>query len=488
MITKENYWEMRSLKDDCKMSIPQISTELSIDKKTVQKWLNKDFFMPQERNQKASVLDEHKESIKGMLHRCDYSAVQVFQELKTKGYTGGITTVRDFVRSVRISPKKVYGTLDFAKGEVAQVDFGYCGYIYVGSAKRRLYVFSIVLCYSRRKFIKFIMKQNQEHFLKSHQEAFEYFGGIPQKIMVDNCKVTVLKNPKYGSYTLNSAYAEFAKYHGFKISPCGVRKPYEKGRVEKSIDYIKRNFLRGFEVTTLDAVNFAAMNWLNNIANVRIHSTTKRKPDDMFKEEKEYLISLPVNPYDCGILKNVKSNSQYRIHFEGNRYSVPSLYATSHLAIKIYPEKLLFYYDNDLIARHERCYDSNKDIVDDNHNKEFLKEKLKAREQKELAEFFRIDSNAELFYKELKRLCRPLKKEVKRILALKDIYSRGEIGVVLGDCLELGAVNSSAVENILATKKRVIKSIHPLHITRNSECLDIKIDKPDLNVYNNLTN
>ncbi len=89
----------------------------------------------------------------------------------------------------------------------------------------------------------------------------------------------------------------------------------------------------------------------------------------------------------------------------------------------------------------------------------------------------------------MKRLCRPLKKEIKRILALKDIYSNEDIATVLGDCLELGAVNSGAVENILATRQRVTQKPHPLHIIRNSECLDIKIDVPDLNKYNNnLTN
>jgi transposase len=483
MIDKELFWKIKDLEEHKKMSVTQISKEVNLDRKTVQKWLETEYLIPQTRPQRISILEPYKKIIQSMLDVTDYSAVQIYQELVTKNYIGSVNLVRNYVRTIRPGQKKVYATLDFIKGDVAQVDFGYCGYIYVGNTKRRLYVFSIVLCYSRKMYIKFIMKQNQEHFLSAHQEAFEYFGGVPHKIMVDNCKVAVLSNPKYGSYTLNPVYAEFAKYHGFEISPCGVRKPYEKGRVEKSIDYIKRNFLRGFEIITLDAVNFAAENWLENIANVRIHATTKRKPNDMFEEEKESLIKLPIRPYDCGILKNVKSNSQYRIHFEGNKYSVPAAYATSCLAMKIYPEKLLFYYKDKLIAIHERSYDSNKDVVDDNHNKEYLQGKLKAREQKELATFMNIGHKMETFYKELRRLNHPAKKEVKRILALKDIYPDDEINNVISDCLELGAINASAVENLLGTRKRVTQDLHPLHITKNSDCLKIQIKKPDLNLY-----
>jgi len=484
VITAEIYHQIYHMYKTDEMSVRQISKKLELDKKTVKKWIDKGYFANSKRTSKVSILEPFKDLIKGLLEHADYSSVQILQKIKEDGYKGEITVVRDFVRTIKCVKKKVYATLDFVKGDVAQVDFGYCGYIYVGNMKRRLYVFSIVLCYSRKKYIEFIMKQNQEHFLQAHQNAFEYFGGVPHKIMVDNCKVAVLENPKYRNYTLNPVYAEFAKYHGFKISPCGVRKPYEKGRVEKSIDYIKRNLLRGMEITTLEKVNIDAIHWLENIANVRIHATTKRKPDEMFEEEKNELIPLPINRYDCGIIKNVKSNSQYRVHFEGNRYSVPAVYATSYLSMKIYPEKLLFYYDDNLIARHERSFDSNKDIVDDNHNKEYLKEKLRAREQKELADFMNFGDIAETFYKKLKDLARPTKKEIKRILALKDMYSSEEIIGAMTDCVELGANNSSAIENLLAARTRITKEFHPLHVTRNSDCLEIEIEKPDLDVYN----
>ncbi|MBL0716549.1 MAG: IS21 family transposase [Desulfosarcina sp.] len=484
MITEAMFWQIKKLSEIEKLSVRQIADKLELDHKTVTKWLHTAGCTRKQRTAASGVLDEYKDIIKSLLERHDdFSSVQLFQRIKDAGYTGGVTTVRNYVRRIRPSGKKAYATLYFAPGEAAQVDFGYCGYIYTGSCKRRLYVFSMVLAYSRKMYIEFIMKQNQEHFLQCHRNAFEYFGGIPQKVMVDNCKVAVLSNPKYGSAVLNPVYVQFANYHAFAIAPCAVRKPNEKGQVEKSIDYIKRNFLRGLEITTLTALNFAAGTWLNNIANVRVHSTTRQKPNEMFMKEANDLLPLPLNGYDCGIIKNIKSNSQFRVHFEGNRYSVPALYASCNLQIKIYPAKLIFFFENKTIARHERSYDSNKDIVDDNHNKEFLKEKRKAKTQKELLEFFRISPDAEKYYHELIRVGRSPKIHIRKILALKEIYSTREVALAITDCLECKAVSSEFVQNLIEARRRILPKANPLHVTRNSDCLEIKINRPDLNLY-----
>ena len=485
MITEAIFWQIKKLREIEKLSVRQISDKLELDHKTVTKWLHTDGCTRQERKASGGVLDEYKDVIKSLLERYDdFSSVQLYQRIKDAGYTGGVTTVRNYVRRIRPSRKKAYATLSFAPGEAAQVDFGYCGYIYAGNSRRRLYVFSMVLAYSRKMYIEFIMKQNQEHFLQCHRNAFEYFGGIPQKVMVDNCKVAVLANPKYGTAVLNPVYAQFAKYHSFVIAPCTVRKPNEKGQVEKSIDYIKRNFLRGLELTTLTALNIAAATWLDGIANVRIHSTTRQQPNELFLKETEHLQPLPMNGYDCGMIKNIKSNSQFRVHFEGNKYSVPALYASCNLQLKIYPAKLIFFFEDKAIARHERSYDSNKDIVDDNHNKEFLKEKIKAKTQKELIEFFRISPDAEKYYHELIRVGRSPKVHIRKILALKEIYSSKEVALAIADCLEYKAVSSEFVQNLIEARRRILPQATPLHVTRNSDCLEIKINRPDLNQYN----
>ncbi len=189
------------------------------------------------------------------------------------------------------------------------------------------------------------MHQNQEHFLQCHRNAFTYFNGVPEKIMVDNCKVAVKEHPAYGTVKLNERYEDFARYYGFKIVPCAVRKPNQKGGVERTISYIRKNFLNGIgEVKSLSGINNAARIWMDKTANVRIHKTTGKMPVDMFEAEKKKLLSVNQLPFDCATIKTVKSNNQFRVFFEGNRYSVPFEYASSILTMKIYPDLIVMYH------------------------------------------------------------------------------------------------------------------------------------------------
>ena len=175
------------------------------------------------------------------------------------------------------------------------------------------------------------MHQNQEHFLQCHRNAFIYFNGVTEKIMVDNCKVAVKEHPTYGPVKLNERYEDFAGYYGFKINPCGVRKPNQKGGVERTISYIRKNFLNGIgEVKSLSGINNAARVWMNKTANVRIHKTTGKMPIDMFnKTEKEKLLSVNQLPFDCATIKplNQTVSSEYYLKVTDTQFHLNILQA-----------------------------------------------------------------------------------------------------------------------------------------------------------------
>ena len=124
--------------------------------------------------------------------------------------------------------------MNFEAGEFAQVDFADCGILRLNNTNRKYYAFIMTLCYSRMMYVELIYHQNQEHFLQCHRNAFEYFGGIPQNIMVDNCKVAVIEHKTHATVKLNPHYLDFSFHYGFNIKPCGVRKPNEKGPGGKS--------------------------------------------------------------------------------------------------------------------------------------------------------------------------------------------------------------------------------------------------------------
>ena len=202
-----------------------------------------------------------------------------------------------------------YRTLQFLPGQCAQVDWGCAGWLSVGATRRRLSFFLMVLAYSRRLYVEFTLAQSLEHFLACHQQAFAYFGGVTTEVTVDNCKTAVLAHPVGGPVTLHPRYLDLAQHYGFTIRPCAPRQPQQKGRVESAVAYVKKNFLVGLEITSLDAVNHAVRHWLEHVANIRRHAETHRTPMEMFSEEMSKLRPTNLQPYAAAVLHHARANS-----------------------------------------------------------------------------------------------------------------------------------------------------------------------------------
>lgn len=483
-MNSHTFYEIKRLHEEEKFSAYKISLELGIDYKTVKRWINRPGFKKRSGGKEPSVLERFKKEIQVCLDRYDYSSVQLFNRIRDAGYTGSISTVRNYVAKVRPVRKKAYLTLSFPPGETAQVDFAYCGYIQLETTKRRLYAFVMTLCYSRMTYVEFIMHQNQEHFLNCHRNAFRYFNGVPGKIMVDNCKVAVKEHTLGGCVKLNERYEDFALYYGFKVKACAVRQPNQKGGVERTISYIRKNFLNGIgEITSLTDINNAARIWLDKTANVRTHKTTGKKPVDMFEEEKNKLLKINQLPFDCATIKSVKSNSQFRVTFEGNRYSVPYEYACCILTMRIYPGLICIYDNNKLIAEHTRSYERNMDFENPLHVKKLLEEKRKAKDQKLLQAFLKLTSEAEKYYQGIKARRINAAEHIRKIMSLAQIYDHNDICRAISDAIEYNAYSSDYIENLLEQRKRLTPEAAPIHLTRNSDLLDIDFKQPDMNIY-----
>src|ERR1700733_1011812 len=307
------------------------------------------------------MLDAFKPRVTRLLDTHPYSAQQIFQRLREEGYRGGVTILRDYVRRVRPTKRPVYLKLHFAPGECAQVDWGAYGTVAVGNTRRRLSFFVMVLAFSRQMFVEFTVSQTMEHFLACHEHAFTVFGGVPAKILVDNRKPAV-RQPRAGAAPVfNPRYLDFARHHGFAIEACNVARGNEKGRVESGVGYVKKNFLHGLELTDFSTIQAAAQVWLDTIANVRIHGETQRRPVDLLEQERPHLGLLNTNPYDIAHRSTRVPSSQLLIILDTNQYSVPSAYAHRRLTVKAYPDRICIYFDNQLIARHTRCYGRHED-------------------------------------------------------------------------------------------------------------------------------
>lgn len=484
MTDYETFQAIRHLSENMHLNISQIAKELKMSRPTVRRQLKMKRYEKKEAVVRTSKLDAYKERIRGYLKTHEYSAVQILRMIKEDGYDGGEGILRAYVAKVRPPKHTAYLTLNFAPGESAQVDFGYCGTIQVGDESRRLYVFMMTLCYSRMIYAEFILRQNTEHFLQCHRNAFEYFGGVPEKVMVDNCKVAVSDASKYGSPVINAHYADLANHYNFKVVACGVRKPYEKGIVERGIGYLKKNFLNGLEKGTLAALNSAGRNWMENVANVRIHGVTKKQPEELFIAEKNAMKALSLFPYDCCVTHNVRVNSQYRVVFESNRYSVPPELVRKQIEMKVYPAKLLFMYNNQLVAEHERSYEKHRDTVNSEHDKALIEHRHLQKKQRLFEKFYSMGSTAENYEKGLNAKRINPGTHIRKIMNLVETYGADEVKKAMEDTYLLDVFSADAVLNLIEMRHRPLPEPGAIHLSRKTDCLDMEIPEVDLSIYN----
>lgn len=486
MIDFHTFSQIKELGERQGLSPRQIAEQVGISAPTVRKWLAKERFEPPSRSRRARLLDPYRDRVRQLVERYPYSGTQVLHILREEGYKGGYTAITDYLRKIRPPRKTAYLTLAFAPGECAQIDWGSAGVMQVGDTRRRVSFFVMVMCYSRMLYLEFTLKQSMEHFLSCQRRAFEFFGGIPAKLMVDNCKTAVLRRPRNEPAELNPRYVEFASHYGFKIVPCNVRAAHEKGRVENAIGYVKKGLLNGLELSSLSALQLAGRAWRDQTANVRIHGTTRKRPVDLFEAERQHLNPLPVLPYDCGVNHTARSNSQFRVLFDGNRYSVPAQFAsTKQLNLCAYPNTICIYYERQLIAEHPRRYERGGDYEHPDHPKPLLAGRMKARQQQMLRRFFNLGTVAEAYYHGLCERRLNAVSHVRRIMALLDAYGSDEVIDAMCDAAEFHAFSSECITNLLEQRRRGQPQASPLHLTRNRDVLDIVLEQPDLSVYSN---
>lgn len=484
MIDYPTYQRIHALHHHEGLSARQIAKELMLNEKTIISWLKKARYTARETVRKPSLLDPFHDRIRQLLHQHNYSAMQVFKFLQDDGFQGGYGIVKNYVHIVRPPRKKAFLSLHFDPGSCAQVDWGYAGIVRVGQTRRRMSFFVMVLCYSRMMYVEFTLGETQEQFLSCHQHAFEYFGGVPRKIMIDNLKSAVLSHPLNDQAVYHPRYIDFSGHYGFEIRACNVRSPYEKGRVERAVRYVKDSFLRGMQLDLFAPILPATRKWLDSTANTREHKTTRKRPIDLFNaEERPVLLPLNQQPYDVGVPRIVHAGKQFRVTLDTNRYSVPAEYASRQLTMRVYPQRVLFYHQQKLIAEHPRCYDRHQDLLIPEHQRQLLQQRRNARQQQHMRRFLRLSPDAEAFYTALEQCRFNPAEHLRKIIALCEIYGDERVGRAIEDAHEFRAYSSEYITNILEQQTRLLPEPGALHLTRREDLLDLELPDPDLSIY-----
>lgn len=228
------------------------------------------------------------------------SAQRIFQDLRAEvGFAGSYEAVKRFVRALRRAapPERVH-RIEVAPGEEAQVDFGVGAPLLMEGRRVRTWVFRMVLSFSRKAYSEAVLRQTTETFLRCLENGFRHFGGVPQTLNLDNLKAAVLRFD-FADPDLNPKLAAFARHYGVIVLPCKPRTPEHKGKVENSVGYVKGNALAGHTFASLAAENAHLAQWEANVADRRIHGTTKQQVALLFLEEKASLQPLPASLFPC---------------------------------------------------------------------------------------------------------------------------------------------------------------------------------------------
>ena len=483
MLDYETYCQIHDHLGRQQLTVAQTARALALSPRTVAKWATVQQFRPRVAVARASKLDAFKGQVVRWLDAHPYSAQQIYQRLCEAGYRGGRTIVKDYVQRIRPRRAQAFLKLDFAAGEAAQVDWGEYGTIAVGSTRRRLSFFLMVLCYSRRMYLEFTLSQTSEFFLACHENAFAAFGGVPQKVMVDNLKSAVLQRLAGVAPVFNPKYLDFSRHWGFEIAPCNVRAGNEKGRVENGVGYVKKNLLGGLELADFAALQPQATLWVDTVANVRMHEATHQRPIDRFEDERAHLGRLNPAGFDLARVCLVRANPQFRVALDSNHYSVPSRYAGQRLTLKAHADRVCIYERDQLIARHARSMDRHQDIEDPDHAHQLVVQRKSAREQRLLVQFLALSPRAQAYREGLEAKRVNARVHLRKILALAEIHGKEALARAMDDGLELQAFSAEYIANILAARRRVGPEPAALQLTRRVDLLELELPEPDLSVY-----
>ena len=348
MVGKEECMEIWALKRQG-LSNRAIARKLGIHRKTVRKYLETKEF-PQYRSiERKSGLEPYHKMIDDWLGTEDYLATRIYELVKKQGYQGGYETVKRYVRIVKERRDRLaYVRFETAPGQQAQVDFADFQIVSANGEIQTLYVFLMVLGYSRQMYIEFVERCTMTVFLDCHQNAFKFFGGVPQEVLYDNMKNVVVRR-HVGRAQFNATFLDFAAHYGYKPVACPPYSPWYKGKVERPIDYLRERFWRGYQYTDLDRVNRDVLDWNTTVAMERVHGTTKEQVKPRFEREKPSLGPLPNRPYDTAEKVFRKVYKDCQVSFGGNRYVVPHMLVRKPVLLKI-KNGVLRVYDDDALA------------------------------------------------------------------------------------------------------------------------------------------
>jgi transposase len=411
--------------------------------------------------QRASKLDAFKAAIAELLEQdAEASAVVIAQRLRALGFDGGLSILKEYLHSLRVNSqaKRAYVRMEPGPGERFEIDWGHFGVLGYQGQPRKLYAFCLVECHSRKLFVEFTHSQSFESFARCHIHAFHYLGGIARELWYDNLATAVAEHDG-NLVRFHPRFLAFAREYSFLPRACHVRAAWEKGKIERSIAYLRQSFwpLRTF--SHLADVNRQVRQWLEAVADQRRHRETNQTPQQRFQPEA--LRAVPAISPDYRDLAQALVHKDLRLCFDGNRYCVPPRYIGRHLTLKADSTSVTIYDQHQKIISYARCWQRGQVVGGERFQKELLAQLAAAQRsaaQQRLVAL--LGPTCESYLRCLADTDRSLARQVRELLALVREYGAEAVAATLSQAHAAGAFGADYIANLLR-QQQVPRQVQP---------------------------
>lgn len=437
-------------------SIRQVSAEFGINRRTVKKMIQNATPPGYQRKKEVQkpklgpyvefinqLLNEDKACPKKQRH----TAKRIFVRLKEeRGYEGGYTIVREYVRKYHVLNKEMFCPLEHPAGE-AQVDFGEAWAI-IGGKKQKCHIFVMDIPQSDACFVKAYPHENTEAFCEGHASAFSFFEGVPSKILYDNTSIAV--SFILGKRKKTKAFCELQSHYLFEEKFARVRKGNDKGNVEGLVGYARRNFMVPIpEYETFDDYNdYLKIRCIKRQKDILYGE--KESIEERLKRDRSSFLPLPDAPFEACVCQAGRVSSQSLVRYKGNDYSVPIRYGHQDVFIKGYVQEVVISCGTETIAKHPRSYGQGEKIFNPLHYLPLLERKTGAFDQAAPLSKWELPSvfnKLQILLEQ--RSGKEGKREYIRVLRLLETYSLEQLENGVKDALKLGVFNIESIKHLL---------------------------------------
>jgi transposase len=403
------------------------------------------------RRPRHSIIDPFEPILKELLAKYpNLTTERALQELQARGFTGQYTVVRQRIGLLRPrAPRAPVPRFETGPGAQAQMDYGVYDVDFTREGRRRVYLFSYLLSYSRRQYLHFVESMDLPTTLREHVHAFHHLGGVARVCLYDNFKAVVLRHDADGAF-YNPKFLAFATHYGFRPQACRVRRPQTKGKVERQFHFVETSLFNGRTFESLTHLNEATAQWLQSLADVRSLRDFKESPLQRHAVEQAHLLTLPTCDFDTAQVAYRHVNVEGYVTHRLNLYSVPWSHIGQVLPVRVTESEVIIYSIGlEEIARHallprstqgtRQTHKSHRPTADPAERALLLRQRF--GELGPIAVQF-LDG---LLAKQIQG-----KLQAQQLLALVAQYQKDDVHQALERAVRFGAFSLAAVRRILA--------------------------------------